>query len=125
MTSVFHMPLNFGPVVERMMKQAKAMGTRADEYLILADESSSFGADVYFAVGKNTPGLACGTISGVFHTKVFEGPHSDMGKWIEEMTKYVNGHGKGVMRMLFFYPLCPACAKKHGKNYVVIFAQVK
>lgn len=124
-TSIFHAPINFGAIVEKMMRQAKAMGTRADEFLMLTDESSPFGADVYLAVKRNTPGLACGMISGKFHTKVFEGPHSNIGKWTEGMRKYVNGKGKGVMRMLFFYPKCPDCARKSGKNYTVIFAQTE
>jgi hypothetical protein len=124
-TSLFHMPLNFGPVVEKMAKQARAMDAEADEFLILSDENSAFGADVYLAVKKNTPGLACGMISGRFYTKVFDGPYSSMGKWIAEMKMYVNGKGKGVMRMLFFYPTCPGCAKEQGKNYTVIFAQTE
>lgn len=124
-TSLFHMPINFGPIVEKMMKQAKAMGATTDEFLMLSDENSAFGADVYLAVKKNAPGLACGMISGKFYTKVFEGPYSNMRKWMEEMTHYVNGKGKGVMRMLFFYPKCPECARKSGKNYVVIFAQTE
>ncbi len=124
-TSIFHVPLNFGPVVDKMTRQAKAMDCEAPEFLLLSDEASSFGADVYLAVKKNTPGLSCGTISGKFYTKVFEGPFSNMDRWIGEMKAYVNGKGRGVMRMLFFYPLCPECSKKVGANYTVIFAQVE
>ena len=124
-TSFMHMPLNFGSVVVRMMKAAKATDAKTDEMLLLCEEKSLFGADIYLAVKKNTPGLACGTISGKFLTKAFEGPYSSMDKWIGEMKAYVNGKGKGVMRMLFFYPQCPKCAKKAGKNYIVIFAQVE
>ena len=124
-TSVFHMPLNFGPVVTKMMERIKAAKMQSPDYLLLSDENSAFGSDLYVAVKANTPGLSCGTISGRFMTKVFEGPYSDTGKWIAEMKKYVNGKGKGVMRYLFYYTTCPKCAKKYGHNYVVIFAQVE
>jgi hypothetical protein len=40
------------------------------------------------------------------------------------MTRRVEAAGRKVRRMYFFYTTCPKCAKKYGKNYVVIFAQV-
>jgi hypothetical protein len=32
--------------------------------------------------------------------------------------------GKALQRMFFFYTTCPKCAKKCGKNYVVILGKV-
>jgi len=37
---------------------------------------------------------------------------------------FVKRKGKVLQRMFFFYTTCPKCAKKWGKNYVVILAQV-
>ena len=47
-----------------------------------------------------------------------------MRQWITEMKNYVNGKGKTIRKQYFFYTTCPKCAKKYGKNYVVILAQV-
>ena len=63
------------------------------------------------------------TISGIFLAKVFEGPFRNMWKWVEEMNRYVTAKGKTVRQMYFYYTTCPKCAKKYGKNYVVILAQ--
>ena len=64
------------------------------------------------------------TISGTFLSKVFEGPYRNMRKWIEEMKAFVQGKGQALQRMYFFYTTCPKCAKKYGKNYVALLAQV-
>ena len=64
------------------------------------------------------------TISGTFHTKVFEGPYRNMSVWIKEMNEYVESKGEKVEKLYFYYTVCPKCAKHYGKNYVVIFAKV-
>lgn len=40
------------------------------------------------------------------------------------MRGYANREHKEIQKLYFFYTTCPKCAKKHGKNYVVLFAQV-
>ena len=40
------------------------------------------------------------------------------------MTALVKARGKSLQKLYFFYTTCPKCAKKHGKNYVVLLAQV-
>jgi hypothetical protein len=40
------------------------------------------------------------------------------------MKLVVQGKGKGLQKLYFFYTTCSNCAKKCGKNYVVILAQV-
>jgi len=57
-------------------------------------------------------------------SKVFEGPYRDMRKWIREMKAFVETKGKDLKKLYFFYTTCPRCAKKYGKNYVAILAQV-
>jgi hypothetical protein len=65
------------------------------------------------------------TISGIFLSKVFEGHFSNIGKWIKEMQAFVATKGKPIRKLYFYYTTCPKCAKKYGKNYVVILAQVE
>ena len=63
-------------------------------------------------------------ISGAFLAKVFEGPYRNMRQWIEEMKQYTSSKEKESTQLYFYYTTCPKCAKKLGKNYVVILAKV-
>ena len=92
--------------------------------VILTDENSLWGADVYIEVTKDIPGANMATISGTFLSKVFEGPYRNVRQWITEMKNYVEGKGKSIRKLYFFYTTCPKCAKKYGKNYVVILARL-
>jgi NMD protein affecting ribosome stability and mRNA decay len=47
-----------------------------------------------------------------------------MRKWIKEMKAFVEDKGKTLRKLYFFYTTCPKCAKKFGKNYVAILAQI-
>lgn len=123
-TSVFHIPLNYGKVMERDMEIIEKTGAKASQPLVLTDEKSLWGADVYTAVEKEVPQADMEKISGTFLTKVFEGSYNNMGKYIEEMQAYVKSKGKETKKLYFYYTYCPKCAKAYGKNYIVILAQV-
>jgi len=122
--SFLHIPLNFGSVMVRNMRKIEAEGARSDEAIVLSDENSLWGADVYIAVGKEIPGADNVTLSGVFLSKVFEGPYQHVPKWIRETKSFVVSQGKQIKKLFCYYTTCPKCAKKYGKNYVVILAQV-
>jgi hypothetical protein len=122
--SFLQLPLNFGAVMKRSMAAAEAAGAVPDELLVLSDESSPWGANVYIAISKEIPGARTATLSGTFLAKVFEGPYRNMRSWISEMESFVKSNGKATKKRYFFYTTCPKCAKKYGKNYVVILAQL-
>ena len=122
--SFLHIPLNFGAVMKRSMAVIEAAGAKSDEMVILSDENSLWGADVYIAISKDIPGARTTTLSGRFMAKVFEGPYRNMKKWIEDMRAFVKSKDKEIKKMFFFYTTCPKCAKKYGKNYVVLMAQI-
>ncbi len=122
--SFMHIPLNFGRVMARNMEMIEEAGALADEPVVLSDERSLWGADVYIAVSKEVPGAETERISGVFLTKVFEGPYKQAGTWVKEMKDYVESKGREMKRMYLFYTTCPKCAKVYGKNYTVILAMV-
>jgi hypothetical protein len=122
--SFLHVPLNFGAVMRRNVAAIEAAGAAPETMLVLADENSLWGADVYIEVTKDVPGATMAGISGTFLSKVFEGPYRNMGKWIKQMKAFVQGRGKSLGRLYFYYTTCPKCAKKYGKNYVAILAQV-
>jgi hypothetical protein len=119
-----HIPLNFGAVMTRSTAAIQAADAAPDEMIVLSDDNSLWGADVYVAVSKNIPGAKMATLSGTFLTKAFEGPFQNMRKWIQEMLSFVKAKGKNLKKLYFYYTTCPTCAKKYGKNYVVILAQI-
>lgn len=122
--SIFHIPLNFGNVMIKNITCIKDAGALSKEPLMLVDENSLWGADVYIAVAKEVPGAENVRISGTFRTKVFEGSFREMKNRIKEMGEYVKSKNKTVKKLYFFYTTCPRCAKFYGKNYTVIFAEV-
>jgi len=123
-TSFLHIPLNFGAVMKRNVGLIQAADAFPARVVILTDENSFWGADVYIEVTREVPGATMATISGSFVSKVFEGSYRNMRQWIVAMKNYVQGQGKTLRKLYFFYTTCPKCARKHGKNYVVILAQL-
>jgi hypothetical protein len=122
--SVFHIPLNMGKKIIKNMALVEKAHAQAPHQLMLTDEKSSWGADIYIDVAKDVPGARMATLSGTFLTKVFEGPYKDAGKWAQEMKEYVEKKGKKLKKLYFSYTTCPKCAKVYGKNYVVLFARI-
>ena len=121
--SFLRVPLNFGAVMARDMAAIQKAGAEAPGMLALSDENSLWGADLYLEVSREVPGLKAASIQGTFLAQAYEGPYRDIPKWIADLRRRVGAKGKTLRRLLFFYTTCPACAKKHGKNYVVLFGQ--
>ncbi|HEX4935717.1 MAG TPA: hydrolase [Gemmatimonadaceae bacterium] len=122
--AILHIPLNTGAVMGRDQKAIEAAAAYPADPLWLFDEVSPWGADVYIAVDHAVPDTETVRLSGKYLTKVFEGPYRDVGKWLKAMDAYVAGRGYETKRHLFFYATCPSCARKFGKNQVVLFSQV-
>lgn len=123
-TSFMHIPINMGKKVVKNMELIEKAGAKAAYQLMLTDEKSPWGADIYIDVTKKVPGAQMATLSGTFLTKVFEGPYQNVGKWVQEMKEYVKSKGKELKKIYFFYTTCPKCAKVYRKNYVVLVAQI-
>lgn len=122
--SIFHIPLNFGQVMVKNMEKIKKANALVEKPLMLSDENSLFGSDIYIAVSCKVPNAQMISMSGAFMTKVFEGPFQNMGKWIKEMKEYVKSKKKEMKKLYFFYTTCPSCAKHYGKNYTVVIAEI-
>lgn len=122
--SLLHIPLDFGAVMRRNLARIEAAGARPDTVLVLADENSLWGADVYIAVSKEVPGATLARLSGTFLCRAYEGPYSRLRTWIRESKADAARQGKAIRRLLFYYTTCPRCAKAYGRNWVVILAQV-
>jgi len=105
--SFLHIPLDFGKVMVRNMEMIKQAGALAPQPLMLSDEKSLWGADIYIAVSKSVPGAEMARISGTFLTKVFEGPYKNAGAWAKEMRAYVKSKARELKKLYFFYTSCP------------------
>ncbi|HBN08267.1 MAG TPA: hypothetical protein DD435_06375 [Cyanobacteria bacterium UBA8530] len=92
--------------------------------LIVWDDHSIWGTDLFFAIDQEVPGLESERISGTFFAKVFEGPYKEIPRWIETMKNILAQKQKTLKGLLFYYTTCPKCAKKQGKNPVVLLARI-
>jgi len=122
--SFLHIPLNMGSKIVKNMKLIENAKAKAQHQLMLTDEKSLWGSDIYIDVASEVPGAQMSRISGKFLSKVFEGPYSNAGKWAQEMTDYVKSKGREINKLYFSYTTCPRCAKAYRKNYVVLFAKI-
>jgi len=122
--SFLHIPLNFPAVMKRCVALLEAAGAKPEPMIVLADENSLWGADVFVEAVRDVPGARMATISGTFLSRVFEGPYKNMGRWVREMKDHVRSKGQELRKLYFYYTTCPKCARKSGRNYVVLLAQV-
>ena len=121
-STFFHMPLNFGPVIRKLF--GKAGQAVSPEWLCLSDHVSKWRMDIYMTVNGEVAGAENVTLSGRFLSKVYEGKFSETGKWCEDFANFAADRGLAIRKWYMWYTTCPKCARKHGKNYVVIVAEV-
>jgi len=122
--TLFHMPINFASVITKMMAKVDEAGASVPEGLCLSDHTSRWNMDLYLAVDKEVPGLEEATLSGRYLSKVYEGPFSDTGKWMKDSDAYLDSRGEKARKTYMWYTTCPGCAKKYGKNYVVVVSEL-
>jgi len=121
--SFLHIPLNFGGVCTRLSAIATSAGKLDRELPWLCDENSLWGSDLYVGVTGEVPGAQNVSLSGKFVFKVFEGAYNKMPVWIKEFETWLKSTGKKSQKIYVWYTTCPKCAKKYGKNYVVMVAR--
>src|SRR3989338_3056032 len=90
-TSFLHIPLDMGKKITKNMELIEKANAKALGQLMLTDEKSLWGADIYIDVAKDVAGAHMATLSGTFLTKVFKGSYQNVGKWAMEMAEYVKG----------------------------------
>lgn len=117
-------PLNFGSVITKLVAKAEKAGAKIQENLCLSDHTSKWNMDLYLAVDKHVPDAENVTLNGKFLSKVYEGDFKDTGVWCKDFAEYAKGKGLEIKKWFMWYTTCPKCAKKYGKNYVVIVGQV-
>ena len=123
-TTFFYMPLNFGAVIKRMTEKVEKSAAQMPDWLCLSDHKSKWAMDIYLAVDRDVESADNQTLSGKFFSKVYEGDFKDTGKWAKDYEAKAKDKGLEVKKWYMWYTTCPKCAKKYGKNYVVIMANV-
>ena len=122
---LFHIPLDMTSRVKRNDELIRAAQAAPAHPLMLSDDVSPWGAELYIEVTKPVPNARMTQLSGTFFTSVYEGPYRDAGKWVADMRRALNERQLELEKLYFGYTTCPRCAKAYGKNYVIVFAQLK
>jgi hypothetical protein len=121
----FFMPVNFGKVMRKLDTKVKQASAGIPDNLCLSDHTSKWNMNVLLAVDKEIPGAENLKISGKFFSNVYEGSYKDTGKWCKDFEQICKNKGYEIKKWYMWYTTCPKCAKKYGKNYVVIIADLK
>jgi hypothetical protein len=122
--TIFYMPVTFGALMKRLDERVREAGATIPDGLCLSDHTSKWNMDVYLAVDKEIPDAVNVQLSGKFLSKVYEGPFKNTGKWCKDFENYARNEGMEIKKWYMWYTTCPKCAKKYGKNYVAILAEV-
>jgi len=120
----FYIPMNFGRVMKKLDEKVRNAQATIPDGMCLSVHTSKWNMDLYLAVDKEIPGAEIMTLSGKFLCKVYEGPFQETGKWCKDFEKFASSKGVTISKWYMWYTTCPKCAKKYGKNYVVIVTQV-
>ena len=123
--TLFNIPINFGSAMKRLMTKLEKSNAESSGYLCLSDHTSKWNMDVFLAVDKEINDAENTTISGKFFSKVYEGAYSKTGKWCNDYKEHAKHLDLKIKKWYMWYTTCPKCAKKYGKNYVVIIGQVE
>ena len=123
--TIFYMPVNFGSVIKKIMKKMDAVGAKSIAWMTLSDHTSKWNMDLYVAVDREISGVENASLSGKFFSKVYEGDFKNTGKWCKDFENIVKNKGMNVKKWYMWYTTCPKCAKKYGKNYVVVIGKIE
>jgi hypothetical protein len=111
--------------MKRLNKKVSEAKADMPDWLCLSDHTSKWNMDLYLAVDREIPGEKNVNLSGKFLSKVYEGPFRDTGKWCRDFEAYAGSQNLKIKKWYMWYTTCPKCAKKYGKNFVVILSEVE
>ena len=122
---LFYLPMNFGFKMKKLDKIISRAGADWSEGICLSDQTSKWNMDLFISVDKPVRALENVIFRGKFFSKVYEGAFRDVGKWMVDFTLVLAEKDFGSSKIYTWYTTCPKCAKKYGKNYVVMIAKVE
>lgn len=113
----FYMPLNFGAAMEKIGSYIELTS------ICMSEHTSKWKMNVYAEVVDIIPDFENAMLSGKFYFKVYEGKFSNTGKWMKDFAKQAINKNLVIKKTYMWYTTCPKCAKKYGKNYVVVIGE--
>ena len=125
----FHIPLP-SMISKRMTimcdlaDKAEANIPDLSDALVLFHDPSAFRSEIFYSVTKHVEGAHNTTLSGKFMAGVYEGPYKSVPKHMKAMNAYLEDKGLKAEDYYVHYAYCPGCAKKFGKNYMILFAEI-
>lgn len=119
-----HLPLNFGRVMNKLDEKVGEVNAQTPDFLCLSDHTSKWRMDLLLAVDRDIPDAEMTTISGSFYSKVYEGDFRNTKNWCRDFEQTLSQKGLNLNKEYIWYTTCPRCAKKYGKNYVVLVGKV-
>ena len=122
--TLFYMPMNFGGVMKRVYEKVEKAGAAVQDGLWLSDHTSKWNMDLYVAVDKEVADAENTTLSGKFLSKVYEGNFKETGKWAKDFEGLAKNKNIAIKKTYMWYTTCPKCAKKYGKNYMVLVGKI-
>jgi len=123
--TLFYIPINFGQVMKRIMNKVEVARAQTPDYICLSEHTSKWNMDLYVAVDQEIPKAENVALSGKFYSKAYEGDFKDTGNWMKDFASMAKEKGLAIKKQYMWYTTCPKCAKKWGKNYVVIVGQIE
>jgi hypothetical protein len=118
------MPLNFGKVIRRLFGLMEQAGASTPDNVCLSDHTSPSNMDIYERKDREVPGAQNTSLTGRYFSKVYEGNFKESGKWCKDFNALAASRGYELRIMYMWYTTCPKCARKYGKNYVVVVGQI-
>ncbi|HRZ97728.1 MAG TPA: hypothetical protein P5084_09230 [Paludibacter sp.] len=122
--TLFYIPLNFGSVMKKLNRTIDNAKTEMLDWMSLSAHTSQWNMDLYLAVDKEISGAENIKITGRFYSRVYEGSFNETGKWSADFEEKAKAKGLQPGKQYMWYTTCPKCAKKYGKNYVVIIGKI-
>jgi hypothetical protein len=120
----FYMPINYGQVMTRLNSLVESADGVVPENLCLSDQTSKWKMNLLLATDREVVGGENVSLSGKLFCKVYEGSYSEIGEWMKDFESYTKENGLDIKKQYSWYTTCPKCAKKYGKNYVVLLGSL-
>ncbi|WP_332445942.1 hydrolase [Sphaerochaeta sp.] len=116
----FFIPLNFGQVMRTAQAQIERAGAKVVDNMALSNHVSRWTMEVLVAVDREVPGQKMAFLKGQLLSNVYEGPFKNTGIWCKDFEALAKKRNVPIHTWYMWYTTCPKCAKKYGKNPVVI-----
>jgi hypothetical protein len=121
-----YVPIGFGKEMTRLQKLVDNQNARIEDYMSLSIHPTKWNMELCLAVNEEINGADNFTLTGKYYSKVYEGSFSDTAKWISDFENIIKEkeYNCDIKKIYMWYTTCPKCAKKYGKNYVVIIGKI-